>query len=81
MKNLERIFCVTFFINIVTMCLMRSFSHACVHLTFSNVLTVLVLTSEERAIRSFGVSVPSEWSWIESQESEVGVSGRGLCDL
>lgn len=53
----------------------------CVHLTFSNVLTVLVLTSEERAIRSFGVSVPSEWSWIESQESEVGVSGRGLCDL
>lgn len=69
------------FINMVTMCLMRSFSHACVHLTFSNVLTLLVLTNEERAIRSFGVSVPSEWSWIESQESEVGVSGRGLCDL
>lgn len=40
-----------------------------------------VIHSEERAIRSFGVSPPSGWRWMESQESEVGVSGRGLCDL
>lgn len=40
-----------------------------------------VIHSEDRAIRSLGVSPPSGWSWMESQESEVGVSGRGLCDL
>lgn len=41
----------------------------------------MILTNEDRAIRSLAVSPPSGWSWMESQESEVGVSGRGLCDL
>lgn len=41
----------------------------------------MFLTSEDRAIRSLGASPPSGWRWMESQESEVGVSGRGLCDL
>lgn len=37
-----------------------------------------LLTSEERAIRSFGLS---GWSGMESQESDVGVSGRDLCNF
>ena len=39
-----------------------------------------LLTSDDRAIRSLA-SPPSGWSWMESQESEVGVRGRDLCDL
>lgn len=39
------------------------------------------LTSDERETRSLGDSVSSGCKARESQESEVGVSGRGLCVL
>lgn len=40
------------------------------------------ITNEERAIKSLAGSAPSPGSrWTESQESEVGVSGRSLSDL
>lgn len=42
---------------------------------------ITFLTNDERAIRSLGASPASWWRWMESQESEVGVSGRGLCNL
>lgn len=47
--------------------------------SFDSDINESFLTSEDRAIRSLGVSPPSGWRWMESQESEVGVSGRGLC--
>lgn len=42
---------------------------------------IFKLTSEERETRSLGDSRVSGCRLSESHESEVGVSGRALCDL
>lgn len=41
----------------------------------------ILLTNEERDTRSLGDSRVSGCRLSESHESEVGVSGRALCDL